>query len=97
MDLTRDIDSLSHFKRNTAEIIRQLKTTGEPMVLTVNGKARVVVQDAASYQRMLELVDRAEAIVGIKKGLESAARGEGIPAEEAFERIRRKHRIASDA
>jgi prevent-host-death family protein len=97
MDLARDIDSLSHFKRNTAEFIRQLKTTGEPMVLTVNGKAQVVVQDAASYQRMLDLVDRAEAVVGIKKGLASAARGEGIPAEEAFARIRRKHRIASDA
>lgn len=93
MDLTRDIDSLTHFKRNTAEVIEQLKTTGEAMVLTVNGKAEIVVQDAASYQRLLELVDRAEAVVGIKKGLESMARGEGIPAEEAFERLRRKHKL----
>lgn len=97
MDLTRDIESLTHFKRNTAEVIEQLKATGEPLVLTVNGKAEIVVQDAASYQRMLELVDRAEAIVGIRKGLESAARGEGIPAEEAFERLRRRHNIPGDA
>lgn len=93
MDLTRDIDSLTHFKRNTTEVIEQLKATGEAMVLTVNGKAEIVVQDAASYQRLLELVDRAEAVVGIKKGLESMARGEGIPAEEAFERLRRKHKL----
>jgi len=97
MDLTRDIDSLTHFKRNTTEVIQQLKTTGEPMVLTVNGKAEVVVQDAASYQRMLELVDRAEAIVGVKKGLESMTRGEGIPADEAVKRLRRKHKIPKDA
>lgn len=97
MDLTRDIDSLTHFKRNTAEVIEQLKTTGEPMVLTVNGKAEVVVQDAAAYQRMLELVDRAEAVVGIKKGLDSIAGGEGIPAEEAFQRLRKKHGIARNA
>jgi prevent-host-death family protein len=97
MDLARDIDSLSHFKRNTAEIIELLKTTGEPMVLTVNGKAQIVVQDAASYQRMLDLIDRAEAIAGIKRGLESASRGEGIPADAAFEQLRRKHRIPSDA
>jgi prevent-host-death family protein len=97
MDLTRDIDSLTHFKRNTAEVIEQLKATGEPMVLTVNGKAEIVVQDAASYQRMLELIDRAEAIIGIKKGLESVARGEGIPAEDAFERLRRKHNIPHNA
>lgn len=97
MDLTRDIGSLTHFKRNTTEVIEQLKTTGEPIVLTVNGKAEIVVQDAASYQRMLELIDRAEAIVGINEGLESMARGEGIPAEEAFGRLRKKHSIPRDA
>lgn len=97
MDLTRDIDSLTHFKRNTTEVIEQLKATGEAMVLTVNGKAEIVVQDAASYQRMLDLIDRAEAVVGIKKGLESMAREEGIPAEEAFERLRRKHNIPREA
>ena len=96
MDLTRDIDSLTHFKRNTAEVIEQLKSSGQPMVLTVNGKAEIVVQHAASYQRLLELVDRAEAVVGIRKGLESMARGEGIPAEEAFKRLRKKHRIPDD-
>jgi prevent-host-death family protein len=97
MHISRDIDSLTHFKRNTGEVIEQLKTTGQPMVLTVNGKAEVVVQDAASYQRMLDLIDRAEAIIGVKKGLESIERGEGIPAEEAFERLRRKHNIPQDA
>jgi prevent-host-death family protein len=97
MNLTRDIDSLTHFKRNTTEVIRQLKTTGEPMVLTINGKAEIVVQDAASYQRTLDLIDRAEAIAGIKKGLESIVRGEGIPAEEAFARLRKKHHIRKNA
>lgn len=97
MDLTRDIDSLTHFKRNTTEVIEQLKASGEPMVLTVNGKAEIVVQDAESYQRMLDIIDRAEAIIGIKKGLESMARGEGIPAEEAFEQLRKKHNIPLDA
>jgi hypothetical protein len=67
------------------------------MVLTVNGKAEIVVQDAASYQRMLELIDRAEAIVGIRKGLQSVARGEGIPAEEGFERLRTRQNIPQDA
>lgn len=97
MDITRDIVSLTHFKRNTNEVIEQLKATGQPMVLTVNGKAEIVVQDAASYQAMLDLVDRAEAIAGIKRGLDSIDRGEGIPAEEAFKRLRKKHKISSKA
>ena len=97
MDITRDIDSLTHFKRNSSEVIEQLKSTGQPMVLTVNGKAEVVVQDAASYQAMLDLLDRAEAIAGIQRGLDSVEKGEGIPAEKAFERLRRKHKISKKA
>lgn len=97
MNITRDIDSLTHFKRNTAEVIEQLKATGQPMVLTVNGKAEIVVQDAASYQAMLDAIDRAEAAAGIKKGLDSIERGEGIPADEAFRRLREKHKIPAEA
>ena len=53
-----DIHSLSDFQRNTKEHIQRLKETGRPEVLTVNGKAEIVVQDAASYQKLLELIDR---------------------------------------
>jgi len=97
MDITRDIESLTHFKRNTPEVIEQLKATGEPMVLTVNGRAEVVVQDAAAYQRMLEFVDRAEAIVGIRKGLASMEQGEGKPLDKVAKRLRRKHKIPKRA
>ena len=70
IDIVKDIDSLSNFKRNTAKYVKRMKKSGAPVVLTVNGKAQVVVQDAESYQRMLELLERAEAIEGIRKGLE---------------------------
>jgi hypothetical protein len=93
LDISTDIQPLSAFKRDSVAVIGQLKRTGRPVVLTINGKAEVVVQDAKSYQQMLELVDRAEAVVGIRKGLASMARGEGIPAEKAFERLRKKHNI----
>jgi prevent-host-death family protein len=58
MKLTRDIQSLSTFKRDTAKLVRQLKKTGQPVVLTVNGKAELVAQDAESYQKLLESKDR---------------------------------------
>ena len=92
-----DIHSLTDFQRNTKEHIQRLKETGRPEVLTVNGKAEIVVQDAASYQKLLELIDRAEAIEGIQKGLESMQRGEGKPAQEVFTRLRKKHNIPHDA
>lgn len=84
MKLTRDIQSLSTFKRDTAKIVRQLKKTGQPVVLTVNGKAELVVQDAASYQKLLETQDRMEAIEGIRRGMESMKRNAGKPSERFF-------------
>ena len=93
LDISRDIKPLSSFKRDSVTLIGHLKRTGRPVVLTINGKAEGVVQDAKSYQRMLELVDRAEAVVGIRRGLASMKRGEGIPAEKAFDKLRNKYKI----
>src|SRR5437899_3220377 len=84
MKLTRDIHSLSTFKRDTAKLVRQMKKTKAPVVLTVNGKAELVVQDAESYQQLLEAKDRMDAIEGIKRGLESMKRNAGEPAEKFF-------------
>ena len=67
------------------------------MVLTVNGKAKVVVQDAASYQQLLELINRLEAIEGIQRGLHEMKAGKGKPLDQVDKEIRRKHRIPRDA
>ena len=93
INLESGIDSLTNFKRNTTGLIAKLRKTGQPIVLTVNGKAEVVVQDAASYQQLLEAIERVEAIQGIKNGLEEKKKGLGRPAAETLERIRKKHRI----
>ena len=45
LNINRGTNSLSNFKRNTPEFLRQLKKTGQPVVLTINGKAELVVQD----------------------------------------------------
>jgi PHD/YefM family antitoxin component YafN of YafNO toxin-antitoxin module len=92
-----DIHSLTDFQRNAKEHIQRLKETGRPEVLTVNGKAELIVQDAASYQKLLELLDRLEALEGIQTGLESMKRGEGTPAQAVFTRLRKKHHIPHDA
>ena len=83
-----EISSLTEFRRNAAEAVKRLKKTGRPHVLTVNGRAEIVVQDVVSYQRMLDALERAEAIEGIRRGIESAERGEGRPVEEIFAEIR---------
>jgi hypothetical protein len=69
------------------EAIKRLKETGEPQVLTVDGHAEAVVMDVASFERLLELADRADAIAGIRRGLESAARGGGVIAGEIYAEV----------
>lgn len=92
LDLSRDIHPLTDFKRNTAEFLSQLKTTGQPLVLTINGKAELVVQDAKSYQRLLELAERLETIEAVREGLASMKRGEGRPAEVVFDELEKELR-----
>ena len=89
----KDIFSLTDFQRSPREHLRRLKRSGKPEVLTVNGRAAVVVQDAASYQDLIDLVDFAQAVEGIQRGLDSLNRGDGQPVAHAMESIRKKHRI----
>jgi prevent-host-death family protein len=84
MKLARDIMSLSTFKRDSNKVMRQMKKTKEPVVLTVNGKAAVVVQDAESYQELLELKERSEVVEILRQRLASRNRKKGRPAEDFF-------------
>ncbi len=56
----QNIQSLSDFKRNAKRFIEQIKATKSPMVLTVNGKAEVVVQDAVAFQAICDRIQQAE-------------------------------------
>ncbi len=84
-----NIRPLTDFKRNTAKFRRSLRRTGLPTVLTVEGRAELVVQDAAAYQRLLEAVERLAAIEGVDAGLRSMRKERGVPADEFFTSLRR--------
>jgi PHD/YefM family antitoxin component YafN of YafNO toxin-antitoxin module len=87
MIAVQDIRSLTDFQRHTKAHLKRLKTTGRPAVLTVNGRAELIVQDAAAFEDMLD------AIRGIQRGLEEMKAGKGGPARKALDRIRANHKI----
>jgi predicted transcriptional regulator len=93
LDVHTDPDPPVITVRKASELIRQLHATGEPIVLTVNGHAQLVVRDPTSTQKLLELVDRLEAIEAIREGLADEAAGRLVSLEEAIEMARRKHGI----
>ena len=96
MKLARDIMSLSTFKRDSNKVMRQMKKTKEPVVLTVNGKAAVVVQDAESYQKLLELKERSEVIETLRERLASSRQKKGRSAEDFFTAFFAQNNIAED-
>ncbi|MGH9821858.1 MAG: type II toxin-antitoxin system prevent-host-death family antitoxin [Blastocatellia bacterium] len=96
MKLVRDIQSLSTFKRDTARFLKQMRKTKQPLVLTVNGTAAIVVQDAESYQELLDAKERIEAIEGIQRGLDSLKGGRSRTANEFFGALFAKHNISEE-
>ena len=93
LDITKDIQSLTTFRRQSSEFLKQLKKSKRPVVLTVNGKAAAIVQDAGAYQRLLDIAARADEEEAIRQGLDDVAHGRTRPAREVFDEIRRKHDI----
>lgn len=85
--------SLSTFKRDSNKVMRQMKRTKEPVVLTVNGKAAVVVQDAESYQSLLDLKDRTETVEILRQRLASVGHKKGRSAEDFFTEFFAKNNI----
>jgi prevent-host-death family protein len=93
LDITKDIQSLTTFRRRSGDFMKQLKKTKRPVVLTVKGKAQAVVQDVEAYQRLLDIAAKADAREGIRQGLEQANQGLGRDAKEFFAEFRAKHGI----
>jgi PHD/YefM family antitoxin component YafN of YafNO toxin-antitoxin module len=89
--LPGNIHPLTDFLRHHKRHLQRLRRSQRPTVLTLNGKAEVVVQDAKAYQAMLEDIEALQARAGIAEGIASMERGQGELAEEVFARLRQKH------
>jgi prevent-host-death family protein len=92
-DIKKDIQAMTTFRRNPGEFMKRLKKTKRPLILTVNGKAEAVVQDAEAYQRLLDIAAQADAVEGIRQGLEDVKKDRVRQARESLEMFRRIHEI----
>ena len=87
IDVTQDIHSMTTFKRNSTDLMKRMRKTGRPLVLTVNGKAEAVVLDAASYREVAGYLD---AVASIRRGLTQAKEGMGRPVDAVFDDLERE-------
>ena len=56
MKLSSQIKPISYLKAHAAEVIRTLGEKREPLVITQNGEAKVVIQDIESYEQTQETI-----------------------------------------
>ena len=89
----KSIQSLTDFKRNTNQHLKELKKSRRPLVLTVNGKAELVVLDADSFQDFLDKIEYAETVRDIQEGIEDFENGRSKLASEALAEMAKKYDI----
>lgn len=88
MKLTDQIKPISYLKANAAEIVRNLAEQGEPLIITQNGEAKVVIQDIASYEKTQETLALLKLLALSDREIEE---GNFIPVREAFKRLRERN------
>lgn len=87
MKLSDRVTSVSKFKINAPRVVRELGEHREPVLITVHGKAKAVIQDIDSYERTQETL----ALLSMLAKTDKAVRdGEVRPVKEAFERVRER-------
>lgn len=88
MSIIDDIKPISFLKQKTSEVVNRVKTTKRPVFITINDNVELVIQDAESYQEMVNSMYSLSEndISKIKVGLKKVEEGKGISADEFFKK-----------
>ena len=90
MKLSSQIRPISYLKAHAAEIIRNLAEQQEPMVITQNGEAKVVIQDIESYEKTQQTMALLK-ILAI--GMRQVEEGKFLPAKKVIKRLRQRREV----
>lgn len=87
MRLAGQVKPISYLKAHAPEIVRELAAGGEPLVVTVDGEARAVVQDIVSYERQQETLALLKLLALSQQDVEA---GRVRPAADVFAGLERR-------
>ena len=87
MKYSTQIKSISYLKANATEVVRQLTEQREPLVITQNGEAKLVIQDVASYEGTQETMALLKILALGNRQIED---GKVVPARDAIKRLRHR-------
>lgn len=84
------IYSLADFQQNASAHLQSLRETGQPEILTVNGKAELVIQAAEAYEALLSKIEMYETSLAVNRGLRDYAEGRCCSLEEFSQQMQVK-------
>jgi prevent-host-death family protein len=87
MDYAKGIEPVTVLKTKSAELIRQARETGQPIIITQNGKPTAVLQDVESFQRQREALTLLKILA---KGDQEISQGKVLTHDAVMRSIERK-------
>jgi prevent-host-death family protein len=90
MKLSENIKPISYLKANAAEVIENLKTTHQPMIITQNGEAAMVIQSVADYEQTLETLALLKLLA---QSQQAVSEGKTVTSAEAFSMLRQRREL----
>jgi prevent-host-death family protein len=87
MDYAKGIEPVTVLKTKSAELIRQARETGQPSIITQNGKPTAVLQDVESFQRQREALTLLKILA---KGDQEISEGKVLSHDDVMRRVERK-------
>lgn len=87
MSLSNQIKPISYLKANAAKVAEELKSNGEPYIITQNGEAAMVVQSVAEYEQTQETLAMLKLLAQSEQDI---VKGETVSADDAFELLRNR-------
>ena len=87
MKLSRQIKPISYLKAHAAEIVRTLGQHREPLIITQNGEAKVVIQAIESYEQTQQTMALLKVLA---LGMRQVEEGKVVPAEKVVKRLRKR-------
>jgi prevent-host-death family protein len=87
MKLSTQIKPISYLKAHASEIIRKLGEKREPLIITQNGEAKVVIQDIESYEQIMESMALLKILA---LGMQQIDQGKVTSAENVTNHLRKQ-------
>ncbi len=87
MKLSKNTKPISYLKENAAKVAEELKSNGEPYLITQNGEAAMVVQSVQEYEQTQETLAMLKMIAQSEKDIEQ---GHLVSIDDAFSELRKR-------